>query len=78
MSNLQYCQVNEDQTTQSDDKASGKVVFASTYSDLLFREKAARLRLAPGSYCIIPSTYDPDLELPFMLRVATEKPATIR
>ena len=36
------------------------------------RERSARFRLAPGIYAIIPATYEPGVEAPFLLRLATE------
>ncbi|KAI1295389.1 Calpain-A [Halotydeus destructor] len=38
------------------------------------REVTARFRLAQGQYCIIPSTYDPNEEGEFILRIFSEKP----
>ena len=40
------------------------------------RENTRRLKLTPGTYCIIPSTYEPGTEAEFMLRLFTEKPAS--
>lgn len=38
------------------------------------REVTGRHKLVPGAYCIIPSTFYPNEEGEFLLRVYTEKP----
>jgi calpain, invertebrate len=38
------------------------------------REVCGRHKLAPGSYVIVPSTFEPDQEAEFMLRMFSEKP----
>ncbi len=39
------------------------------------RERSRRFLLDPGVYCVIPCTYQPEVEGQFLLRLATERPA---
>lgn len=48
---------------------------AETYTNL--RETATQYRLKPGTYVIIPTTYEANKEGKFLLRVFTEKEATM-
>jgi len=42
------------------------------------REVTGRHRLAPGDYCILPSTFEPGDEGDFLLRIYTEQPIRSR
>lgn len=42
------------------------------------REVFSKLELDPGRYLIVPSTFDPNLEGEFMLRIFTETKAKSR
>lgn len=53
-------------------KYNCSVARSPTYINL--REISARFRLSPGTYCIIPSTFDKNEEGNFILRVWTETP----
>ena len=47
---------------------------AKSPSFVNLREITGRHKLKPGNYFIIPSTFDPNSEGDFLLRVFTEKP----
>ncbi|XP_055625913.1 calpain-B-like isoform X2 [Toxorhynchites rutilus septentrionalis] len=51
-------------------------VARSTYINL--REVTCRFRLDPGTYVVIPSTFEPNLEGEFMIRVFSECPNCMR
>ncbi|VEN47946.1 unnamed protein product [Callosobruchus maculatus] len=46
---------------------------ARSPSFINLREVTCRFKLPPGTYCIVPSTFDPNEEGEFLLRVFTEK-----
>ena len=41
------------------------------------RELSARFKLTPGTYIIIPSTFNPDMEGDYILRIFSEKMAKV-
>ncbi|KAI8517973.1 hypothetical protein Bbelb_039900 [Branchiostoma belcheri] len=42
------------------------------------REVTLRIQMDPGTYVIVPTTHEPKIEGPFLLRVFTEKPTQLR
>ena len=48
--------------------------FLSLIFDIFLRDVSGRFKLPPGNYLIIPSTFKPNQEGDFMLRVFTEQP----
>ncbi|XP_053203439.1 calpain-B-like isoform X3 [Panonychus citri] len=55
-------------------KYNASVAKSPTFINL--REVSSRMRLPPGQYCIIPSTFDANEEGEFILRIFTERPPT--
>lgn len=45
---------------------------ARSPSFINLREVSCRFKLPPGTYCIVPSTFDPNEEGEFLLRVFSE------
>ena len=46
---------------------------ARSPSFINYREVVTRFKLKPGSYVVIPSTFEPDEEGDFLLRIFSEK-----
>ena len=50
---------------------------ARSKSFINLREVVGRFKLEPGTYIVIPSTFEPDQEGDFLLRVFSEKQSTV-
>ncbi|XP_062406279.1 calpain-3-like [Sardina pilchardus] len=55
-------------------QSTSSVAKSKSYVNL--REVTERVQLKPGEYVIVPSTFDPNLECEFILRLFTEKKST--
>ncbi|XP_063079894.1 calpain-3-like [Engraulis encrasicolus] len=55
-------------------QSTASVAKSKSYVNL--REVTERIQLKPGEYVIVPSTFDPNLESDFILRIFTEKKST--
>ncbi|XP_076441733.1 calpain-9-like isoform X2 [Babylonia areolata] len=55
-------------------KYNASVAKSPTFINM--REVCGRHKLPPGTYCIVPSTFDPHQEGEFLIRIFTEKPNT--
>ena len=53
-------------------KYNASVAKAPAFINL--REVCGRHKLSPGQYCIIPTTFEPNQEGDFVLRIFSEKP----
>ena len=51
---------------------------AKSPSFINMREVCGRHKLNPGEYCIVPSTFEPQQEGDFLLRIFSEKPNKTR
>jgi calpain len=60
------------------DYFKNKVPVAQSHPFINFREVTTRCELPPGVYVIVPSTYNPNEEGEFILRVFSEKPNNMR
>lgn len=56
-------------------RKGGKAVEKAPYSNV--REIYHRCRLEIGTYVIIPTTYEPDVEADYLLRIFTEDDAYV-
>ena len=51
---------------------------ARSKSFINLREITGRFKLEPGTYVVIPSTFEPDQEGDFLLRVFSEKASNLQ
>ena len=60
-------------SSESSGMARCSMCFLSSTFDIFLRDVSGRFKLRPGNYLIVPSTFKPNQEGDFMLRVFTEQ-----